>query len=220
MTSRAPLVVRAPAAVAGALALSLLVGCAAAPAPRTQSNAVEREALARAGNYFGAVDAPVQWVQLWTTSQAGPVIQKCVDHLSDGVVDAAVLVDSHGGLGVTLSFRLGGASAEDLSRFIARSAVQDVVDRCIASTPIDDRVSRIPRRDWDALYSYDVTVLRRCLISHGQQVSRPPAREPFENLLNAGAPWSPYDRVVVKDRAAWFALADACPAIPSQLAVD
>jgi hypothetical protein len=47
-----------------------------------------------------------------------------------------------------------------------------------------------------------------------------PSRARFENLLRASAPWNGYDLVVVKNRAAWYALSDACPALPAAIAAD
>ena len=91
---------------------------------------------------------------------------------------------------------------------------------CVASTPIDTRRLLLPRRDGGALYSYDLTVLRRCLIEHGQTVPPVPDRVDYEATLRAGSPWSPYDRVRVTTRAVWYALSDACPALPSSIAVD
>jgi hypothetical protein len=47
-----------------------------------------------------------------------------------------------------------------------------------------------------------------------------PDRARFESLLQAGAPWSAYDLVVVTNRAAWYALSDACPALPAEIAAQ
>ena len=99
-----------------------------------------------------------------------------------------------------------------------RKSVQEVIDRCIASTPIDTRVSHLAISSWAALYSYDATTLRRCLIARGQSVDRVPDRTLFESLLRAGVPWSPYDHVVVTTRGEWYRLADTCPALPAELA--
>jgi hypothetical protein len=44
-----------------------------------------------------------------------------------------------------------------------------------------------------------------------------PARVDFEELLRAQKPWSPYDTVTVPTRSAWYALSDACPALPAAL---
>jgi hypothetical protein len=49
-------------------------------------------------------------------------------------------------------------------------------------------------------------------------VPRMPSRARFETLLQAGAPWNAYDLVVVTNRRAWYALADACPALPPSIA--
>ena len=113
-----------------------------------------------------------------------------------------------------------GSSINDFSDFDDVRAIQRLVDSCIAAYPVDFRLGALPARDRSALYSYDLTVLRRCLIVHGQQVPRMPSRVRFENLLRASAPWNAYDLVVVKDRAAWYALADACPAFPPAIARD
>jgi hypothetical protein len=172
----------------------------------------------RAGGYFGSITRGTgEWIQLWTPGQAGAAITSCVNRLSDGLVDAAVEVDTEGGIRVSLSYGLGGASTADINRFMERKAVQDVVDRCIAATPIDGRISQLAIRHWAALYSYDATTLRRCLIAHGQEVAKIPDRVLFLSLLRAGVPWSPYDHVVVKSRAAWYALSDACAAFPPEI---
>lgn len=217
--STRPFGARLLVAVAAGLSLAMLAGCADTPAPRTAPNAIERAALAQAGGFFGtATRGTGEWIQLWTPRQAGAAIKSCVNRLSDGLVDAAVQVDTQGGIGVSLSYGLGGASTDDVNRFMERKAVQQVVDRCIASTPIDTRVSHLAISSWPALYSYDATSLRRCLIARGQTVDRIPDRSLFESLLRAGVPWSPYDQVVVTKRAEWYALSDACPALPAGLA--
>jgi len=207
------------AALVVALAsIAALAGCAADSAPRTRPNAIELAALARAGGYFGTTGGGTgEWIQLWTPRQAGAAIKACVNRLSDGLVDATVDLDPSGGIGVTLAYGLGGASVEDINRFMEKKAVQEVVDRCIASTPIDTRASRLAVSSWTALYSYDATTLRRCLIARGQTVERIPDRARFENLLRSGVPWSPYDRVEVTTRADWYALSDACPAFPPEI---
>lgn len=203
------------------LTVVLLAGCAAVPAtaPRAHPNAIESAALAEAGGYFGTTTRGTgEWTQLWTPRQAGAVIKACVNRLSDGLVDAAVQVDTEGGIGVSLSYALAGASVVDINRFMEKKAVQEVVDRCIAATPIDSRTAHVAVSRWAALYSYESTTLRRCLIARGQKVDKVPDRSLFVGLLRAGVPWSPYDHVVVKDRAAWYALSDACPAFPPGIA--
>jgi hypothetical protein len=203
----------------GVVVLLTLSACAAAPTPRTQPNTVELAALARAGNEFSASTGRSAWVQLWTRQQAGPAIQDCVHRVSNGLLEVDVQVGPNGiGYGYSSSFE--GTNGSDIDQRGEPFAVQRVVDRCIAETPIDDRVTRLPRRDWGVLYSYDVTVLRKCLIAHGESVARAPDRDRFESLLDGGMPWSPYDRVIVPDRAAWYALSDACPVIPPGYAVD
>jgi hypothetical protein len=45
-----------------------------------------------------------------------------------------------------------------------------------------------------------------------------PSRVDFEQRLRDRHPWSPYDTVSVSTRFAWYALSDACPALPASLA--
>ena len=213
-----------------AVAAVLLVfasACSAPPPapPRTTPNRVEQSALAEARQYALRDGIPIAadvWTQLWTPTQAGAVIKTCVNHGSNGVVEFTaepLALESDG-----LSYRIGlsgdGSSINDFSDFDDVRAIQRLVDGCIAAYPVDYRLAQLPARDRGALYSYDLTVLRRCLIAHGQRVPVLPDRVHFENLLRASAPWNAYDLVVVKDRAAWYALADACPALPSPIAGD
>lgn len=194
---------------------AVLAACGAAPAPRTRPNAVERAALAATGTEFGTSTGRADWVQLWTPNQVGLQIQVCVAHLTDGLIQVQV-DDGPSGLAISVSYGLGGSG--DPGSPISRPSVQRAIDRCVADTPIDTRRLLVPRRDWDALYSYDVTVLRRCLLEHGQRIAQVPARTQYEGLLRASTPWSPYDQVAVPDREAWFALSDACPALPPAIA--
>ena len=208
-----------------AVLLALASACSAAPPPRTAPDRVERAALAEARQYALRDGIPIAadiWTQLWTPTQAGAAITTCVKHGSNGVVEfetAPLALESHG-----LSYSVGlsgdGSSINDFSDFDDVRAIQRLVDGCIAAYPVDYRLAQLPARDRSALYSYDLTVLRRCLIAHGQRVPVLPSRVRFENLLRASAPWNAYDLVVVKDRAAWYALADACPALPSPIAGD
>ena len=215
----------APATVVALTAVlaAALAGCSSPePAPpRTQPNAVERAAAVVAAGYsLQAQLDGAAWIQLWTPNQAGGVIERCVSSESDGVL--AILISPPGRGGVELSFEYGVVG--DLSTLHelpsgSQSAAR-LVDRCVATTPIDARRLLVPQRDAAALYSYDVTSLRRCLIEHGQSVPPVPDRASYEDLLRGNAPWSPYDRVRVPDRAAWYALSDACPALPASIAAD
>jgi hypothetical protein len=107
-----------------------------------------------------------------------------------------------------------------LGEFNDQRAVGRLLDSCVAAYPIDRRLWLIPEADRGALYSYDLTVLRRCLLVHGQRVPKMPSRTRFENLLRASAPWNAYDLVVVENRAAWYALSDTCPALPPGITAD
>jgi hypothetical protein len=211
----------APAALVALAAL--LVGCSApesAP-PRTRPNAVERSAAAvAAGNSVQAQLDGADWIQLWTPNQAGGVIERCVHIESDDVL--AIMISPPGRGGVELSFEYGVvgelSSLKELPSGFQSPA--RLVDRCVATTPIDARRLLVPRKDAAALYSYDVTSLRRCLLEHGHSVPPVPDRASYESLLRGNSPWSPYDQVRVHDRAAWYALSDACPALPTAIAAD
>jgi len=102
--------------------------------------------------------------------------------------------------------------------FFDDQTAQRLIDGCIAEYPIDFRLFSVPADEWGALYAYDLTVLRRCLLAHGQAVPPMPSREQFVNTLRASAPWNAYEQVRLKSRAGWYALADACPALPADLA--
>lgn len=205
--------------VAVALAVAL-VACAQPPAARTAPNPVERAALAAAGDVFRPVGGTPPWIQLWTPAQMDDVVERCISRRTHGIVRADVLYVA-GVIGINYDYGdLGGASADDIARFTTGPGLERVAGECFAATPVDDRVEHIATGRWKALYSYDVTVLRRCLIAHGQMVPLPPSRERFEALLRGQAPWSPYDHVVVRTRAEWYALSDACPALPPGLAVE
>ena len=208
-----------------AVILALASACSATPSPRTTPDRVERAALAEARQYALRDGIPIAadiWTQLWTPTQAGAAIKTCVNHGSNGVVEftAKPLALESDGLSYSIGLSGDGSSINDFSDFDDVRAIQRLVDGCIAAYPVDYRLAQLPARDRGALYSYDLTVLRRCLIAHGQRVPVLPSRFRFENLLRASAPWNAYDLVVVKDRAAWYALADACPALPSPIAGD
>jgi len=211
MTGRAG--ARGASALVGAVLLTLLGGCAAAPHAqpplRTAPNIAETAAVDRTTRAFAAEtgDARLPWVQLWTSAQFPQAMQRCVG------------VQSHGQLSVrlgmpelSLSYAIVGSGSWPDEAEAAR-----IVARCAASTPLDDRVLRIERRAWDALYSYELTTLRPCLLARGYPVGRIPARSDFERRLRSHHPWSPYDKVTVPTRFAWYALSDACPALPAAL---
>lgn len=197
-------------------AVALLAGCAPAsapvPAPRTFPNATEQAAVHRTSDAFIAEtgDTRLPWVQLWTSAQFPTQMQNCAG------------IESHGQLDVTigrpalteLSYHIIGSGSEPVEVEAAR-----IIERCAGATPLDDRVLRLPGDDrvWDALYSYELTTLRPCLLAHGYAVSRMPSRSDFEQRLRAQQPWSPYDTVTVPTRFAWYALSDACPAIPATI---
>ncbi|MEO6114869.1 MAG: hypothetical protein ABIP33_00635 [Pseudolysinimonas sp.] len=157
-------------------------------------------------------DTRLPWVQLWTIAQFPVQMQNCA------------AAESHGQLAVTIgrpalgipSYHIVGSGSEPNEAEAAR-----IIERCAAATPLDDRVLRLPSGDradeWDALYSYELTTLRPCLLAHGYPMRRMPARADFEELLRAQQPWSPYDTVTVPTRSAWYALSDACPPLPADL---
>ena len=216
---------RLAAPAVAAVLLALASGCVAAPPPRTTPNRVEQAALAEARGWALRDGIPIAadvWTQLWTPTQAGAVIKTCVNHGSNGVVEfsAEPLALETDGLSYGIGLSGDGSSINDFSDFDDVRAIQRLVDGCIAVYPVDFRLGSLPARDRGALYSYDLTVLRRCLIAHGQRVPKMPSRVRFENLLRASAPWNAYDLVVVKNRTAWYALADACPALPPEIAKD
>ena len=215
---------RPAALAAAAMLLALASGCSATLPPRTTPDRVERAALAEAQAPAQRDGIPIAldvWTQLWTPTQAASQITGCVHRGSGGVLEfqAAPLAQQSEG------FSYGVATETNVSLgvigdFNDERAVQRLVDSCIALYPIDRRLWLVSEQDRGALYSYDATVLRRCLVVHGQQVPKMPTRFRFENLMRASAPWNAYDLVVVKNRAAWYALADACPALPPGMSVD
>lgn len=198
--------------LAGAVLLAVLAGCAAAstPVPRTTPNAVERAAVQRTTQAFVAEtgDTRLAWVQLWTSAQFPTAMQNCAASQSHGQL---ALTIGRPALGIP-SYQIVGSGSEPDEAEAAR-----IIERCAAATPLDDRVLRLFHDDWDALYSYELTTLRPCLLAHGYSVHKMPARADFEELLRAQKPWSPYDTVTVPTRAAWYALSDACPALPAAL---
>jgi hypothetical protein len=163
------------------------------------------------------------WVQIWTPRQGANRIARCVHDGSDGLMEfRAAPFTANAGLSYSVitipkdTSVNGGIGAP----FFDSSTAERVVDGCVAEFPIDFRGYAVPERDRAALYAYDLTVLRRCLISHGQQVPVMPDRARFEALMRASTPWNAYDQVVVPDRQAWYSLADACPAFPLPIAGD
>ena len=209
-----PLILRGVPALAAAVALTLLAGCAAAstqiPVPRTTPNPVERAAVQRTSQAFVAEtgDARLPWVQLWTSAQFPTAMQNCAASQSHGQL---ALTIGRPALGIP-SYRIVGSGSEPDEAEAAR-----IIERCAAATPLDDRVLRLAPGDGDALYSYELTTLRPCLLAHGYSVSSMPARADFEQRLRNQTPWSPYDTVTVPTRSAWYALSDACPPLPAAL---
>lgn len=208
---------RAAALPAAAGILLLLSACAGSPAvaARTRPTALERSA-ARTAQATAVRDGirinTEAWVQLWTPVGAGKQIDSCVSRDSNGalgyVADPALASTTGSPYRITMS---GTGVVMDVD------TMQRIVDGCIATAPVDDRLLRLPPGARAAMYSYDVTVLRRCLLAHGQRPEATPTRAEFEELMTSGASWSPYDAVVVRNRAAWYALADACPAFPPEI---
>jgi len=218
-------VTRSAAPIAAiALLLATVTGCATTARPaRTSPNAVERSAVAAAQHPAirdGVPIAPDIWVQLWTPTQASAEIAHCVYEGSGGVLDfrAAPLARQADAVlrGDGFQGRLSALGA--LGDFTDQRAVGRLVDSCVAANPVDPRLWLVPERDRDVLADYDLTELRRCLLAHGQAVPALPNRARFESLLRASAPWSAYDQVVVTNRSAWYALSDACPALPPEIA--
>ena len=208
-----------------AVLLALTSACSAALPPRTTPDSAERAALAGARQWALHDGIPIAadiWTQLWTPTQAGTVLGACVTRGSGGDLTFATepLALESSGLSYSIGPSSNGSSSRAFSDFDDQRAVLRIVDSCIAAYPVDFRLGSVPARDRDALYSYDLTFLRRCLIAHGHRVPRLPNRTRFENLMKASAPWNAYDLVVVEDRAGWYALADACPALPAPIAND
>ena len=202
------------AAITGVALMLALVGCAttpaALPAQRTTANSVERAAVQRTTQELSAEtgDARLPWVQLWTSAQFPAALQLCVGVESHGQLSARVDLPAF-----TLSYGIVGSGSWPDEAESAR-----IIARCAAATPLDDRVLHLAPADWDALYSYELTTLRPCLIARGFPVGRMPSRADFEQRLRDRHPWSPYDTVAVPTRFAWYALSDACPVLPPDLA--
>ena len=216
-----------PLAGIGLLLAMTLCDCVSSPAPRTQPDQVEKAAVETAQTAALAAGLTISddfWTQLWTPTQAGVRIARCADRGSDGlfVFRARPLASNSGGLSYSVFFVPKDASVDGGvgPPFFDDQTRQRLVSGCIAEYPVDFRLFSVAERDRGALYSYDLTELRRCLLEHGQKVKRMPTRERFENLLRASAPWNAYELVVVKTRADWYALADACPALPPEITVD
>jgi hypothetical protein len=200
-------------AVVAALLATLLAGCAPArgdaPSPRTAANAAERRAVELTTHAFEAEtgDARIPWVQLWTSAQFPSEMQHCVGDQSLSQLSVHLDLPEQ-----SLSYSIVGSGS-----WPDEAAAARIIARCAAATPLDDRVLRLEPRDWDALYSYELTTLRPCLLARGYPVTRVPSRAAFERRLSAQHPWSPYDTVTVPTRFAWYALSDACPALPAAL---
>jgi len=219
----------AAAVAAGMLLVALAAGCTATPAPpprpRTAPNAVERAALAEAQSRAkrdGIPIAPDVWTQLWTPTQGASQIKGCVYRGSGGVIDfdAGPFARQASGMSYAVNLTKDVSAFAALGEFGSLQAIGRLVESCIAAYPIDHRLWLVPAKDRGALYSYDLTVLRRCLTAHGQTVAQLPSRARFEGLMQADTPWNAYDQVVVRTRAAWYALTDACPAIPPGMPLD
>lgn len=205
---------RARGAVLGLalLAVAVLTGCVPAPHPpsRTAPNAVEQAAVSRTTHAFLAEtgDTRLPWVQLWTVAQFPTQMQNCAADESHGQLSL-----TFGLPGLSLpSYRIVGSGSEPNEAEAAR-----IIERCAGATPLDDRVLRLPPDRWNALYSYELTTLRPCLLAHGYSVTSMPGRTDFESRLRTEQPSSPYDTIVVPTRSAWYALSDACPPLSAAL---
>ena len=203
-------------ALAIAVVLASLVGCAApasAPAQRTTPDAVELAAVQRtsAAFYAETSDARLPWIQLWTSAQFPGQLQDCAAEESHGQLAVDAQLPLPGGV----RYRIIGSGSEPNEAEAAR-----IISRCAAATPLDDRVLRVPDDEWDALYSYELTTLRPCLLAHGFPVGSMPSRATFKDRLRSQQPWSPYDRVRVPTRLAWYRIADACPALPASITIS
>lgn len=219
-----------PAVIGFALALTItltLSACVSFSAPRTAPDQVEKAAARTAQAPAQGDGVPIAddlWIQLWTPRRAGAEISACVDRGSDGLLifRTGPVPDNSGGLSYSLEMVPKDTSVNGGvgPPFFDGSTVKRLVDGCIARFPVDSRLFSVPEHDRDALYAYDLTVLRRCLLAHGQVVPRMPSRDQFDTLLRAKTPWNAYEQVRVSARAEWYALADACPALPSAIAGD
>ena len=215
-----------PLAAAGLLLALTVSACSSSPARRTAPDQVERAAVATAQRSFLVEGSPIgePWTQLWTPTQAGTEIAGCVTRGSDGLIvfRPAPLAQSSGGLAYSVEMIPKDTTVDGGvgPPFFDDGTAERLVAGCIARFPVDFRLFSVPANDRDALYAYDLTVLRRCLLSHGQPVTPVPSRERFENMLRASAPWNAYDQVRVATRGEWYALADACPALPTAIAGD
>jgi len=204
---------RSGALLVAAAALALVAGCASVPGPagaRTSPNRAELLAVAQTTHAFEAEtgDARIPWVQLWTSAQFPTAMQHCVGEQSLGQLSVQIGLPE-----LSMSYRINGSGSWPDEAESAR-----IVGRCAAATPLDDRVLRLDPGVWDALYSYELTTLRPCLLARGFPVSRMPSRSDFEGRLRAKRPWSPYDTVTVPTRFAWYQVSDACPPLPAELA--
>lgn len=213
-------------AAAGLLLAVALGACSSSPAPRTAPDQVERAAVAAADGHALVDGSPISqpWTQLWTPTQAGSKIAACVKRGSDGLIvfRPAPLAGNSQGLSYSVEMipkdtSVGGGVGPP---YFDGATAERLVDGCVARFPVDFRLFSVPEGDRGALYAYDLTVLRRCLLAHGQAVPAVPARERFENMLRASAPWNAYEQVRVTSRAEWYALVDACPALPPAIAGD
>jgi hypothetical protein len=207
-------------ALAVTVALTLLAACSPTPSPspsaRTAPDAVELAAVRRTALAFGpdsdggrlSGDNSLTWVQLWTSTQFPTQMQNCAAGESNGQLALSITKPE---LGASI-YRIVGSGSHPNE---AEAAL--IIQRCAAATPLDDRVLRLGTGEWDALYSYELTTLRPCLLAHGFSVHAAPSRSDFERSLRAQKPWSPYDTVIVTSRAAWYALSDACPPLTAAL---
>jgi len=201
------------AAFVAAGLLALVAGCAASPGhagDRTAPNRAELLAVAQTTHAFEAEtgDARIPWVQLWTSAQFPAAMQHCVGEQSLGQLGVQIGLPE-----LSMSYSINGSGSWPDEAESAR-----IVARCAAATPLDDRVLRLDPGQWDALYSYELTTLRPCLLARGFPVRRMPSRADFESRLREQHPWSPYDTVTVPTRFAWYAVSDACPPFPAELA--
>ena len=202
--------VAALAVAAVGVLLLALAGCTSTQAPpRRTPNAVERAAVQAAVGFtgIGNPNADISWVQLWTIRQYPQAIASCAVAASHGQLQLEVspLIGDN----IQITYRNTGSNVHP-----TEVEAGDIIRQCEYSTPVDRRALQLAASQRDALYSYDLTVVRPCLMSHGFAVGAVPSRDTFDLLLGEQQPWSPYDHVMVESRLQWYAISDACPALP------
>jgi hypothetical protein len=203
-------------ALAGALCLCALAGCASPPPPVPLSAAQRMERLQQGfdrywqairGEYPDAVRPDVSIVQIQGTGTLAQLLRACLR--KEGVVGLSVSLD--GTIGVTPAGSAQGPQQ------LERQAI-GLYSCSVQYPPRDLYDSFLSDSQLGALWDYYVGFLEPCLEFSGHGVSTAPGRREFIDGYYAGERWNPYNGISFASSLAGDGdILKRCPANPPWL---